>query len=132
MSKDSKRRSLLKTLTWRIIASLTTVTLVYLFSKSVVVSAVVGVLEFFIKMIVYYHHERAWQRKLKYERMKMVFKSITWRITASLITTILVFIFSLDVGMAFTIGGIELIIKLLIYYIHEEIWMFVRWGRPIN
>ncbi len=132
MTKDSKRRSVLKTLTWRIIASLTTIILVYTFSKSIVISASVGVVDFFAKIIAYYHHERIWLKNKKSERIKSVFKSITWRIIASGITTILVFIFSLDVGMSLTIGGLELIIKLLVYYIHEEIWMRVRWGRPIN
>jgi uncharacterized membrane protein len=60
--EDFKKRSLVKTISWRITASLTTVAIVYCFTGKIVLSFGIGVVEAFVKMIFYYFHERMWQR----------------------------------------------------------------------
>ena len=56
------KRSLAKTLTWRVLATLTTMLLVWLVYHDISKAVGIGFAEFFIKMIVYYSHERAWAR----------------------------------------------------------------------
>ncbi len=53
-------RSLAKSVTWRVVATLTTILLVYLFTGNVVLSTSVGALEFMVKAVIYYIHERVW------------------------------------------------------------------------
>lgn len=53
-------RSLLKAISWRIVATLTTVFLVILFSRDWTLGGIVGIFEFILKIIVYYVHERFW------------------------------------------------------------------------
>jgi uncharacterized membrane protein len=53
-------RSLMKAISWRIVATLTTILLVFVFSGNLVLSGEVGSAEFFSKIVVYYVHERAW------------------------------------------------------------------------
>ncbi|MBX2873486.1 MAG: DUF2061 domain-containing protein [Saprospiraceae bacterium] len=66
--KESKWRSVLKAITWRLIATTTTFTLAYLvFRESgcedvLQKSSIVAGLELCLKLIIYYLHERAWQR----------------------------------------------------------------------
>ena len=55
-------RSLAKTVTWRILATLTTMLLVWFFFGQIDKAIGVGLVEFVIKMIIYYGHERAWAR----------------------------------------------------------------------
>ena len=57
---ENRVRSLIKSITFRIVATLTTMLLVYLFTGSLVISAGVGALEFLLKIIIYYLHERIW------------------------------------------------------------------------
>lgn len=57
---ENRVRSLMKSITWRIVATLTTMLLVFLFTASLAISAGVGALEFLLKMIIYYLHERIW------------------------------------------------------------------------
>lgn len=52
--------TLAKTITWRIIATLTTVSLVWLFTGSLKIAEAVGAVELVVKMILYYAHEEAW------------------------------------------------------------------------
>lgn len=63
---SSKKRHIAKTITWRIIASLTTFVLAYLFFKedkeAISKATGVAVAEAAIKMLLYYFHERAWYR----------------------------------------------------------------------
>ena len=67
MTKESRTRSILKAISWRVIASATTFTLAYLiFSNSecddvLEKSSMVAIAESLIKLVIYYFHERAWQ-----------------------------------------------------------------------
>lgn len=58
--RDTQRRTLLKTISWRIVATTTTMTLVYIFTGQLRSAATVGFFEFISKMLFYYLHERAW------------------------------------------------------------------------
>ncbi len=66
MKDRSRLRHLAKTITWRVIASLTTFLLAYFFfrhDKSAIEKASgVAVAEAAIKMVLYYLHERAWYK----------------------------------------------------------------------
>jgi uncharacterized membrane protein len=67
MERESKLRSILKAITWRVIATGTTFTLAYtIFSGSgcedaLQKSSLVAGLELVIKLVIYYFHERIWQ-----------------------------------------------------------------------
>lgn len=58
--KEKNIRSLTKALSWRILATLATIILVYSFTKDVSAALSVGALEVVVKFILYYGHERAW------------------------------------------------------------------------
>jgi adenylylsulfate kinase len=60
MIKEIKARSILKSITWRICATLTTFTIVGIVFKKWDVAAMVGGLEAFFKMGIYFIHERVW------------------------------------------------------------------------
>jgi len=60
MFKESKRRSILKTISWRFWATLTTAIIVYIFTGKIELAAAIGGIEIVIKMIMYFLHERAW------------------------------------------------------------------------
>ena len=60
--KDSKKRHLLKTITWRIIGTLDTILLSWLISGNPMTGLKIGAAEVVTKMILYYFHERAWYR----------------------------------------------------------------------
>jgi len=58
--KETKRRSIMKTISWRICATTTTMLIVYIFTRRLELSLGVGLVEAVSKMILYYFHERAW------------------------------------------------------------------------
>ena len=59
--RESHIRTLLKTVSWRVVATTTTIIIAYLVIGDVASAMAVGGIEFFAKMVIYYVHERAWQ-----------------------------------------------------------------------
>ena len=56
-------------------------------------------------------------------------KTISWRIVASSITIILVFIVSRNLIISAGIGSLEVLLKTLAYYLHERLWNATNFGR---
>ena len=59
---ETHRRSILKTITFRIIATLATFILVLIITGDLMIASVVGILDTIIKLIIYYSHERVWNK----------------------------------------------------------------------
>lgn len=53
-------RSVLKSVSFRFISTLTTMIMILVFTKNLVVSLQIGTIEFFGKLLLYYFHERLW------------------------------------------------------------------------
>lgn len=62
MQFETKRRSILKALSWRTWATITTAIIVYLFTGEFALAITVGFLEVFAKMALYFFHERLWHK----------------------------------------------------------------------
>ena len=60
MSADTKKRTMLKTITWRITASLTTFLIAWILTGDILVGASIGSVEAIAKIFLYYFHERIW------------------------------------------------------------------------
>ena len=58
--KELHSRSLVKALTWRVIATSTTMSLVYIGTGDIELMAHVGIADVVIKLFFYFCHERVW------------------------------------------------------------------------
>jgi uncharacterized membrane protein len=56
----SKTRSILKTISWRIVGTLDTMALGWIITGSPLVGLKIGGLELITKFVLYYFHERLW------------------------------------------------------------------------
>lgn len=59
---DRRKKSIVKAISWRIIASLTTMLLVLIFTHELSLTLEVGALDVIFKLMFYYAHERTWNR----------------------------------------------------------------------
>ena len=59
---EKRKRSLVKTISWRITASITTMILTYFFTRNVVITVGIGSTEAVAKFLIYYLHERIWNK----------------------------------------------------------------------
>ena len=69
---DKHVRSIAKSISWRVIATCTTMILVFVFTGKLALAASIGFFEVIIKLTIYYAHERAWANVTwgKYGRAK--------------------------------------------------------------
>ena len=56
------RRAFGKTMTWRFIATVTTIFVAFIFTGSLLISLEIGSVEVILKTIFYYLHEKTWDR----------------------------------------------------------------------
>jgi uncharacterized membrane protein len=59
--RESHLRSVIKGITWRFIATATTMTIAFIITGEVTQALQIGSIEFLGKLLIYYLHERAWQ-----------------------------------------------------------------------
>jgi adenylylsulfate kinase len=59
---ETRARSLVKTISWRVAGTAVTAVLVFLFTKKLGVALAIGGFEAAGKLVVYFFHERAWNR----------------------------------------------------------------------
>jgi uncharacterized membrane protein len=61
-------RHILKTITYRILGSLTTITIAFCLGASIEVSTLIGFTELIVKPILYFFHERLWYKYIRIKR----------------------------------------------------------------
>jgi len=62
-------------------------------------------------------------------RKRTLAKTVVFRVLATLITVVLVYIFTGKVILSLGVGGLEAILKIFLYYIHERAWNKIEWGQ---
>jgi len=56
-------------------------------------------------------------------------KTISWRIIGTLDTIVISWIITGELAIAFSIGSIEMITKMILYFGHERMWNAIKWGK---
>ena len=147
-------RSVVKAISWRVVGTIDTLLLSFVVlsllapvfglegessSDNVKTAASIALTEVVTKMTLYYLHERVWSR-MKWDRgvdeegrprdgrKRSATKTATWRVIASADTMLLGYIFTGSLATAISIGGFEIITKLVLYFFHERAWARVNWG----
>ena len=64
----------------------------------------------------------------KESHLRSVLKAITYRIVGTLTTGLLAYAVTRDLGFSLTIGALEPLVKMVIYYLHERAWQQVPRG----
>lgn len=68
-------------------------------------------------------------------RLRSLLKAITYRVTGTATTALLVYALTGELRLALAVGAVEPLLKIVIYYLHERAWQLVprgtvrRWPR---
>jgi len=60
---------------------------------------------------------------------RTIVKTISWRVLATIVTFIVSYLISNNISVASGIAGVQIIIHTFLYYIHERIWIKIKWGK---
>jgi len=66
---------------------------------------------------------------MREKHYRSVAKAISWRVTGTVDTFLVAWLITGKVLLAISIGGLEIITKLCLYYIHERAWNKSNFGR---
>ncbi|MDF1673855.1 MAG: DUF2061 domain-containing protein [Vicingaceae bacterium] len=142
MSEDFLiKRHLAKTMTWRIVGTIDTMIIGWLVSGEPLIGLSIGGTEVITKMILYFLHERTWFKYgyKKDEKGKNIMsikrhlsKTVTWRVIGTIDTMLLAWLISGDPMTGLKVGGIEILTKMILYYLHERAWYKFDFGVDKN
>ncbi len=60
---------------------------------------------------------------------RSIVKSLSWRFLGTIYTVIVVYLLTGKFEQAFAFGGVEIVLKMLMYYFHERMWNKIKLGR---
>ncbi len=63
--------------------------------------------------------------------LRSVVKGFSWRVLATLVTMVVVFLYSGELAIAALVGSTDAVVKIMLYWGHERIWQHIHWGRVL-
>jgi uncharacterized membrane protein len=61
--------------------------------------------------------------------MRSIVKSISWRAIGTLDTIAISWFVTGTLALALSIGAVELVSKMALYFFHERVWNLIKWGK---
>ena len=62
---------------------------------------------------------------------RSILKTISWRVIGTLDTVFIAYLITGTFKQAISIGGFELVTKMILYFFHERGWNKIQWGKNI-
>ncbi|MEA2108748.1 MAG: DUF2061 domain-containing protein [Pseudomonadota bacterium] len=60
--------------------------------------------------------------------LRSIFKALSWRLVATCTTFAIVYLITGKTAFAISIAGVEVVTKMIIYYLHERAWQLLPRG----
>ncbi len=133
--KDSNLRSLVKGVSWRVVGTIDTFVLAYIYFGDIKIAAPIAATEVLTKIFLYYLHERIWniipwgRSSRRPAHLRSLLKGISWRFFGSIDTTLISYLYSGNPWNSLKVGGSEVLTKIGLFYLHERLWAQIKWGR---
>ncbi len=69
---------------------------------------------------------------MKETNTRSIAKALSWRFIATTITVSIAYLFTGEVTVALEIGGLDMVLKIVAYFLHERIWGTIRMGKILH
>ncbi|MBL4939921.1 MAG: DUF2061 domain-containing protein [Lutibacter sp.] len=60
---------------------------------------------------------------------RSIVKAISWRIIGTLDTIVISWFITGEIALALSIGLVEVVTKMILYFFHERTWNLIEWGK---
>ena len=131
MKDSSRKRHIAKAITWRGVGTLDTILLSWFITGDPMLGLQIGMAEVITKMLLYYLHERLWFRlnlEAESSNWRHLAKTVSWRVVGTADTMTLAWLISGDPFIGLKVGLVEVVTKMLLYYLHEKVWYRSNFG----
>ena len=70
------------------------------------------------------------ETEIKEEKLKRsIAKTASWRVVGTVSTVLISYLITGTMALAFSIGVVELLSKLVLYFFHERVFNKIKWGK---
>jgi len=124
MTKDSHKKSILKSIIWRILGVIVLATVVYLYTRQWITTGLITVIHHATFLLVFYLHERLWFKIKKFSgALRRIIKAFTYEIILGMgLGGLIVLLVTGQWSRVTQITITYTAIKLIMYYFYEKIW----------
>lgn len=120
---DSHKKSMLKSLVWRIIGVFWLAMIVWIFTRSYVQTSLTTFIHHSIFFLVFYLHERVWLYSTTKPKIKYAIKAITYEvILGNIILGLITYFVTGDIKKMTVITLVYIQSKLVLYYFYDWLW----------
>lgn len=139
---ETHGRSVAKTLTVRVLFTLSHFLNGYIVTGTWALSAQIAGVATLINMFLFWAHERAWNwaqwnrnpadgLMFKDGQPRTISKSVTWRILITCSNFLIPYFLTGSMGKALAFLTIATFLNIAIYYLHERAWNRIGWGKRV-
>jgi uncharacterized membrane protein len=126
VNKETRKRSLVKSLLWRVIGIFVYAIIFYLFTKQWGITLAGTLIHHTTFLLVFYLHERAW---IKLGKNDNWLKPFTYEIILGMgLGGLIVYFLTGSWKSVSQITVTYTIVKLILYYIYDKMWKNSKWG----
>ncbi len=123
MKKDSHKKSILKSVVWRIIGVFWLGGITYLFTQNWVTTSLVTFIHHGVFLVVFYTHERAWLLTNWESKWKYAVKAVTYEIIlGNVILGLITYLITGSVKEMTLITLTYIQSKLVLYFLYDWVW----------
>ena len=137
---ENHPRTIAKVISWRVALTTSHVVNAFIATGSLIVGLKIAGLAAIINSILYWLHERAWNiaqwnrkdnEKLEFSegQSRTLSKMITSRVLITTSNFLIPFIMTGSWGSAAIFAGLATVVNMLIFWGHERIWNWIKWGK---
>ncbi len=132
---ESRLRSILKAVSWRVIATLITFSYAYLFTGQFPAAGLITVLATLLSMVLHYYFERIWNGfywdkvNLQETRKRTFLKSILWQLVAIGINLGTSWFFTASLNQSVFFALVSGATGFVLFYVHERLWNVFLWHK---
>jgi len=125
-TKEEHKRSLFKSLIWRVLGVFVYATIFYLYTKQWGITLAGTLIHHSTFLVVFYLHERVW---IKLKRNDHWAKMFTYEIVLGMgLGGLIVFMLTGSWKAVSVITITYTAVKLVMYFIYDKIWKKIKWG----
>ncbi len=121
MKYDTRKKSIIKSVVWRILGVIVLATVVYFYTREWITTGLITIIHHATFLLVFYLHERVWLKvKIK---SKPIIKAFTYEVILGMgLGGLIVLLITGQWSRVTQITITYTIIKLIMYYFYEKIW----------
>jgi uncharacterized membrane protein len=137
---ENHPRTIVKVISWRILITFSHMINAFIVTGSLLTGLKIAGLALVINSALFWIHERAWNilqwNRKENEKInfyeghpRSISKVVSWRVLITFSNFLIPFIMTSSWGQAALFAGMATVINIVLYWSHERLWNWIRWGK---